>query len=166
MKLYLVRHGIAVDRLSGNIRTDFDRPLTPEGIDETEEVAEALKRLGVKPDLLVSSPLVRARQTAEIFGKKLDCREPIQISNSLQPSGDTTDLYKDLAKTKANEIMFFGHEPDIGELALRLIHAGNHSTLPFKKAGVCRIDVTQLPTSAPGTMKWMITPKIAKAIVR
>lgn len=166
MKLYLVRHGIAVDRLSETIRTDFDRPLTSEGIHETEQVAEALRKLGVKPDLLVSSPLVRARQTAEIMAKKLDCREPVQICDALQPAGDPADLYKSLAKTKANEIMFFGHEPDIGELALRLIHAGNNAALPFKKAGVCRIDVSYLPPSTPGILKWMITPKIAKAIVR
>ncbi len=166
MKLYLVRHGIAVDRLGGEIKTDFDRPLTGEGSDEAELVATGLRKLGVKPDLLVSSPLVRARQTAEIFAKVLECREEIKICEALQPGGHPTDLYKSLGKTRANEIMFFGHEPDIGELTAKLLHGGADFHLPFKKAGVCRIDVTHLPPPGPGILKWFITPKIARALAR
>lgn len=166
MKLYLVRHGIAVDRLGGEIKTDFDRPLTGEGCDETELVATGLRKLGVKPDLLVSSPLVRARQTAEIFGRVLDCREEIKICDALQPGGEIADLYKALAKTRANEIMFFGHEPDMGELASKLLQGGAEFSLPFKKCGVCRIDVSHLPPPGAGVLKWFVTPKIARLIAR
>lgn len=165
MKLYLVRHGIAVDHVGGEIATDFDRPLTPEGVAETDLVATALRKLGVKPELLVSSPLVRAIQTAEIFRKVLDSREEIKICPALQPGGHPAELFKSLGKTRANEIMFFGHEPDMGELAAKLIQAGADFHLPFKKAGVCRIDVSQLPP-AGGVMKWFITPKIAKLMAR
>ncbi len=67
MKLYLTRHGIAIDHIGGEIKNDWQRPLTEEGRKETKAVASALKKIGIRADLIVSSPLIRAKQTAEII---------------------------------------------------------------------------------------------------
>src|SRR5262245_706997 len=116
MKLFLVRHGIAVDGLGGEIKTDAQRPLTDEGIEELEIVCKGLKRAGVKIDLLVASPLVRAKQTAAIFADtfKLPAAE---TCGALSPGGDPEEVFHFLKGKTVESIALFGHEPDMGEIA-------------------------------------------------
>lgn len=167
MKLYLVRHGIATQHLGGNVKSDAQRPLTEEGRAETKIVAQALKRLGVKPDLVVTSPLVRAYQTAEILLDVLSGSQKLEYCDALAPGGTASELYKFLRDYKtANEVFLVGHEPDMGRLAATILWAGPEIDIPFKKAGVCRIDISSLPVSEPGILKWFITPKIANFIAR
>jgi phosphohistidine phosphatase len=164
MKIYLVRHGIATERIGGAILNDAMRPLTDEGRAETKDVANGLKRLGLKPEFFVSSPLVRAKQTAEICAEILAKDAQIKITDALAPAGNVRQLFKFLRDLGAfEEAMLFGHEPDIGMLAASLLDASDLQ-IPFKKAAVCRVDVYDLPPSTPGTLKWFITPKIAAAI--
>jgi len=168
MKLYLVRHGIAVDRIGGAVLNDFQRPLTDEGKEETKVVAQALKKLNIKPDLVVASPLIRAKQTADIIRDVLSVKEDLKISDALAPGGGASDVYKFLRNScdmrTTEEVVLVGHEPDIGRLAATLIWAGPEVNVPFKKAGVCRIDVPDVPPTMPGTLKWFITPKIANLV--
>jgi phosphohistidine phosphatase len=165
MKLYLVRHGIAQERLGGAILNDSQRPLTDEGREETKMVAQALKRIGVRADLVVTSPLVRAKQTGEIIHEVLGGKQDMKMTDSLAPGGSHSGVYKFLKQFIAlEEIFCVGHEPDIGKLVAALTWAGSEMDIPFKKAGVCRVDVPDLPPSLPGTLKWFITPKIANAI--
>lgn len=159
MEIILVRHGIAAD-IGGAIRTDRDRPLTSEGRDETELVAKGLKRSGVKIEQLVSSPLLRARQTAEIFAEvyKLPNAE---ICDALAPGIDTQAIFSFLkAFKKVDAIALFGHEPDMGDLVQVLL--GAEFAVPFKKAGACRIDVFDLPPTNGGVLKWFLPPKMAR----
>lgn len=167
MKLYLVRHGIAVDHIGGEIKSDFQRPLTADGHNETEQVAMGLKKLGIKPDVFLTSPLVRARQTCEIFAKILHHKtEPI-ICEALAPGGSISDIYKMARGYKsANEFIFFGHEPDMMRFAQTALWAGPELDIPFKKAGVCRIDVADIPPTMPGVLKWFVTPKIIRLLAR
>ena len=163
MKIYLVRHGIATERIGGAVLNDSMRPLTDEGRQESKSVAQGLKRINVKPNFFVSSPLVRAKQTAEIFAEVLggDSSE-VKICDALAPGGSPSTLYKFLRELgNFQEVALFGHEPDIGMLAATLLDAAHELRLPFKKAGVCRVDVYDLPPSTPGILKWFITPKIA-----
>jgi len=167
MKLYLVRHGIATQHLGPNVKSDAQRPLTDEGRAETKVVASALKRLGIKPDLIVTSPLVRALQTAEILHEVLSAKEKLQICDALAPAGVASNLYKFLRDCKsADDVFLVGHEPDMGRLAATLLWAGPELDIPFKKAGVCRIDVASMPPNAPGTLKWFITPKLATQMAK
>jgi phosphohistidine phosphatase len=161
MKLYLLRHGIAVDRIGGAIRSDFDRPLTDEGRKELYVVGEALKRLNARLEVVISSPLLRARQTGEIIAEVYGLDKPLEITEALAPGGASSDVYKVLRKySSANEVVLVGHEPDIGRLAATLLWAGTEFDMPFKKAGVCRIDVSDVPPSYPGRLKWFVTPKV------
>ena len=167
MKLYLVRHGIAQERLGGAVLNDSQRPLTDEGRAETRQVAHALRKLGVKAEVVVTSPLTRARQTAEIFNEVLGHGDEVKITDSLAPGGSTASVYRFFQKLNhAEEVFCVGHEPDIGKLAAALMWAGPELDIPFKKAGVLRVDVPDVPPTIPGTLKWFITPKIATHLVR
>jgi phosphohistidine phosphatase len=161
MKLYLLRHGIAVDRIGGEIKSDWERPLTKEGQEETKAVALGLRKIGVRTDLIVSSPLIRAKQTAQIIMEVLAKDSEMQISEALAPGGLVSDLYKFLNSFRQKENIFFvGHEPDIGRLAGTLLWTGPELHMPFKKAGICRIDIVDIPPSSPGVLKWFLNPKI------
>lgn len=165
MKIYLVRHGIAGQRIGGEITDDSLRPLTDEGRTETKVVGLGLRRIGVKPDLIVSSSLVRARQTAEILAEVFSVGREVRVCDALAPGGTASDLYKFLREfNKVEQVILVGHEPDMGRLAGTMLWAGPELDVPFKKAGVCRIDVTSIPPTSPGTLKWFITPKIASAM--
>ncbi len=161
MKLYLLRHGIAVDHLGGNITSDWQRPLTKEGQEETKQVAVGLKSIGVKADLVVSSPLIRAKQTAQIILETLSKDGEIQTTEALAPGTNSSQLYKFLKPFNQSENIFLvGHEPDMGRLAGILLWAGPELYMPFKKAGICRIDIVDIPPTSPGVLKWFLTPKI------
>ncbi len=165
MKLFLVRHGIAVDGIGGEIKTDAQRPLTAEGIEETELVAKGIKKLGVKLDLLVSSPYVRARQTAAIFSDVFKMEAELEICDALCPGMDTPQLFRFLKHhQKSHAIALFGHEPDMGELAQTLLQA--EFPMPFKKAAVARIDIFDMPPTGPGILKWFMPPKVTRLIGR
>jgi len=165
MKLYLLRHGIAVDHIGGEISSDRQRPLTKEGQKETNQIACALAKIGVKADLIVSSPLVRAKQTAEIVKDILAKGTELQITESLAPGSTASDLYQFLKPfNQLEEIFLVGHEPDMSRLAGTLLWAGPELNIPFKKAGVCRIDIVDIPPTSPGILKWFVTPRILCAI--
>lgn len=162
MRLYLVRHGIATEKIGGEVRNDMQRPLTDGGRAETKAVALGLKRLGIAPDVILTSPLVRARQTAEILGDVLAPKNGLRIADALAPAGRDSDLYKVLKEyERANEVFLVGHEPDIGRLVATLLWAGPELVIAFKKSAVCRVDITSVPPNEPGTLEWFVTPEIA-----
>lgn len=159
MKLYLIRHGIASERLGSGITRDADRPLTEEGKEEMRVVARGLARLNVKPDVVLSSPLVRTRETAEILVAEFGCE--LKFTDSLAPGVTTAQVWKSVKRyPEAGQIMLVGHEPDMGMLAAQLTFAGPEFEMPFKKAGVCRIDVSDIPPTSPGVIKWYLPPKV------
>lgn len=162
MKIYLMRHASAVERLGGAIVNDSQRPLTEEGREEARCVANALKKLNARPNFIVSSPLVRTRQTAEIIKEVLGIEGELKIADGLAPGGTASEVFKNLKKMPPfEEIFLVGHEPDIGRISADLMLAGPEVMLPFKKAAVIRVDVQDLPPSWPGTLKWFLNPKIA-----
>src|SRR5947199_7721674 len=161
-ELYLIRHGVAEER-GDAWPDDSKRPLTEEGMDRLRKEARGLARLGVAIDVMLTSPLVRTRQTAEIVAAALDPRPNIVSAESLAPGGTFQSVVADLEKhAKKARIALVGHEPSIGELAARLI--GSRHPIEFKKGAVCRIDVDTIPPAGPGDLRWMLTPKILRLI--
>ena len=161
-ELYLIRHGVAEDR-GDAWPDDTKRPLTEDGIARLRKSARGLASLGVTFDVVLSSPLVRARQTADIVAAGLGARPPIVNIDSLAPEGAYAAIVADIEKhARKNRIALVGHEPSIGELAGRLI--GSRHPIEFKKGAVCRIDVDDLPPSGPGDLRWMLTAKILRSI--
>ena len=139
------------------------RPLTDKGMSRMRKAARGLARLGVSVDVVLTSPLVRARQTAEIFAAGLDPRPSLVNVDSLAPDGTYAAVIADLEKyVRKSRIALVGHEPMMGELAARLI--GSRHPLELKKGAVCRIDVEDLPPAGPGDLRWLLTPKILGAL--
>lgn len=162
VELYLIRHAIAEDR-GEKWPDDTKRPLSAEGIARMRRAAKGLARLGVKFDVVLASPLVRTRQTAEIVAAAFEQRPPIVIADSLAPEGTYDDVLGDLHKhARRSRIACVGHEPNIGEFAGRL--AGSRRAIAFKKGAVCRIDIDSIPPGHPGTLIWFLTPAILRAV--
>ena len=161
-ELYFVRHGVAEER-GDAWPDDAKRPLTDEGMSRVRKAARGLARLGVSVEVVLTSPLVRARQTAELVAAGLDPRPSLVNVDSLAPDGTYAAVVADLEKhARKTRIALVGHEPMMGELAARLI--GSRHPIEFKKGGVCRIDLEDLPPAGPGDLRWMLTPKILRAL--
>lgn len=161
-QLFLIRHGIAEER-GDAWPDDAKRPLSEDGIERFQKSARGLARLDVWIDVVLTSPLVRARQTADIVASAFDPRPSIITIESLAPGGSYASLLTDLEKHgRKTRIALVGHEPGIGELGARLI--GSRHSFEFKKGAVCRIDVDEIPPVSPGDLRWFLTPKVMAAI--
>ena len=162
-ELYLIRHGLAAER-GDQYPDDTKRPLTARGIQRMKREGTALVALDVAFDVILASPLVRTRQTAEAVASAF--REPPPIVNlaSLAPGGTHNAIVDDLAKQshRRKRIALVGHEPGIGELAARLL--GLRKPIEFKKGAICRIDIAALPPTGNGQLKWFLTPRILRKI--
>ena len=129
------------------------------------EVARGLEAFGVDLDLVLTSPLVRARQTAAILVDELEPAPDLVVTNALAPDRAPAEVAKALAPhVRARRIALVGHEPDLGELAAWLI--GAKAPLEFRKGGVCLIDTPALPPHRNGRLIWFATPKILRALAR
>jgi phosphohistidine phosphatase len=162
LELYLIRHGVAADR-SDEYPDDSKRPLTNGGISRLRKEAKALDELGVALDHIITSPLVRTRQTADIFAESLKSKPSVSQSDALAPAGTSSAVIQELAKhMRKGRIALVGHEPNIGELAGRLI--GARMPLEFKKGGICRIDFEVFPPKGIGQLRWFVTPRMLREI--
>ena len=161
-ELYLVRHAIAATR--GEEWPDDDkRPLTARGVARFKESVEGLEKLEAGVDEIFTSPLVRAKQTADLLAAGLPGKPPVKILDALAPGHDPTSVMAQLARNaKRRRIALVGHEPGLGELAAHLIGAGR--ALPFKKGGICRIDVESLTSRRPGALTWFVQPKLLRQL--
>ncbi len=165
MDLYLLRHAIAEPIGEDNHFQDDKRALTPEGSLKMRRASSGLRRLGLHFGLLASSPLVRARQTAEIVAESTKFTAPIQIWQELAPGGSIDGLFKRLQKYQEKEsALLVGHQPDLGYLAARLIFGRCEGSLDFKKGGLCCIKVTEMPPEFPGELVWMVTPRMLRML--
>jgi len=162
LELYLIRHGVAAER-GDDYPDDSKRPLTNAGISRLRKEAKALDELGVAFDHIISSPLVRTRQTADIFAESLKSKPSLSLSDALAPAGTSTAVIQELAKyMRKGRIAVVGHEPNIGELAGRLI--GARMPLEFKKGAICRIDFEVFPPKGIGQLRWFVTPRMLREI--
>ena len=162
LELYLVRHAIAADR-GADYPDDSKRPLTTAGISRFRKEAKALGALDVEIELIISSPLTRAKQTAEIVAQALPTKPTLTLSDSLAPAGTPASVFQELAKhMRKGKIALVGHEPNIGELAARLI--GSRTPIEFKKGAICRIDFEVFPPKGSGQLRWLVTPRMLRKI--
>jgi phosphohistidine phosphatase len=164
-ELYVMRHGLAVAHGSVRFSDDAQRPLVPEGKEKMREIAEGLKRIGFEVDWIVTSPLVRAAETAGIIAESLASSVPVDVCDAMRPGGSPEDLLAFLAKRpNLRRVLVVGHEPDLSELAARLIGAGGHANLAFKKGGCCMISFDDFPPKSPGQLVWWLTPRVLRKL--
>jgi len=159
-EIYLIRHGLSEERGEA-WPDDTKRPLTDEGMQRLRRAARSLERLGICLDVVLTSPLVRTRQTAEILSAAFSPHPAVLNVDALAPDGSVAGVVAELDKHgRRRRIAIVGHEPLIGELAGRLL--GMRPAIAFKKGAVCRIDVDALPAKGPGALRWFLTPKLLK----
>jgi len=163
MKLYLVRHAIAEDL--ADHEDDSLRPLTEKGREKMKRIAQALEELGVQPDLIVSSPYVRASQTASILAKELNYKEELAYSDFLVPMAEPDDMIGEInEKFSVDELMLVGHEPNLSSLASVLLAGSPDLSINFKKGGICCLSVDDLHYDRKATLEWLVTPKISTRV--
>lgn len=163
-QFFVMRHGIAVARGDPNFPDDAKRPLTPEGRKKLKAVARGLFRLGLRVDSIISSPLVRASETAAIIAEVLGPGITIETSDFLRPGGSLQALLTSLGKrVEHRSVLVIGHEPDLSEGVARLI-GNTRASFQFKKGGCCRIDFEKFPPHPPGTLVWWLTPRVMRKI--
>lgn len=162
MELYIVRHGIAIDREDPKCPPDPERYLTEEGIEKTKKVAKGVAALGAAPDLLLSSPYVRAWQTAEIFATALDySKGKIRKTDHLLPGAEPAALFRELAKEKDASVVFiFGHGPNVDDVLATALGVKHHVS-SMKKAGVALLELKRVSPPS-GELVWLGTPKLLK----
>jgi phosphohistidine phosphatase len=164
-ELYIMRHGLAVTRDVTTVMDDAKRPLTSEGKQKMREIASGLDRMGAEVDWIVSSPLVRAVETAEIVADVLGSKPPLDTCDALKPGGAPEALIAFLAKRpNRRRVLVVGHEPDLSELAARLIGAGRNAHMPFKKGGCCLVAFSIFPPKSPGRLVWWLPPRVTRKL--
>ncbi|MBI5033219.1 MAG: phosphohistidine phosphatase SixA [Chloroflexi bacterium] len=156
MKIYFLRHGIAAERGEWQ-GEEAERPLTDEGIQKTNSIADTLAQLELGLDAIISSPLVRAKQTAEIVAKKLN-RESKMVEDKRLAPGFDADKLRDilLDHPYGNTVMIVGHEPDLSETISELIGGGR---IVIKKGGLALVDLPNAH-SKRGELLWLMSPKM------
>jgi phosphohistidine phosphatase len=165
LDLFILRHGYAGNRLSDPIK-DTKRQLTISGKKEVVEIAKSLKKLGVKFNLIYSSPLARAFQTAKIIAKENKFTKQIEQSEELKPNGSKDFLYNKLSKLNIDSvILIVGHEPYLSSMINDIISNNkNSNNIILKKAGLSRIKITSTVPTLKGELRWLLTPRILKKI--
>jgi phosphohistidine phosphatase len=159
-ELYLVRHAIAAER-GDDFPDDDQRPLTERGIARFKAVVQGLAAIEVTVDEIFTSPLVRAKQTADLLAAGLPGKASVKTLDALAPGHSPASVLAQLSRiARRRRIMLVGHEPDLGELAAHLIGAGR--ALPFKKGGVCRIEVESLTSRRPAALSWFMQPRMLR----
>jgi phosphohistidine phosphatase len=162
MQLYIVRHGIAIDREDPKCPPEAQRYLTQEGVEKTTQIAKRLAALGTHADLLISSPLVRAKQTASIFAAALEYSEnKIRETENLLPGAEPVAFLRELAREKnASSVFCFGHAPHLDKLLAVAVGAPGQISA-MKKAGVALVELRRFSPPA-GQLLWLITPKLMR----
>lgn len=161
MIIYFVRHASAGQHVP-NPKKDEKRPLDAEGIEQCGFIGRALAALNVQPDVIISSPLKRATQTASLVGNELGYEGKLQLEAAMRPEGSFSDFRRMLEKYSRHEaIMVVGHNPSITEFLARImVKSGSEALIDFKKGAVARVETTR----HAATLNWFFTPKIARSL--
>jgi len=161
MHLHLLRHGIAVKRNASRYRTDAERPLAPEGRQKLVRIARALHAMELEFDLILSSPAVRARETAELVVKTLGTNQRIEFSEHLGTDGDPRRLIEDLSARRPlpRSALLVGHEPHLSGLASLLLTGGPGLDLVLKKGGLCTLSISKPRAGRCAGIDTLLTPR-------
>jgi phosphohistidine phosphatase len=162
MNLYLMRHGIALPLDDPSVAQDSERPLNSKGIKRMRQAAKGLRRLKIPFDGILTSPLLRARQTAEIVASALGMDTRLEEISGLAPESTVEHLLFGLTRYQDREhLLLVGHEPLLGNTAAHLLGARQtaNMNIDFKKGALCCIEIESLPGAGPGKLHWLLTPK-------
>ncbi len=162
MNLYIVRHAIAETREENNSEAeDSQRPLTDQGRKKFRKIARGLSDMGVQIDMILTSPYVRAADTAKILRKKLGLgKDQLAIMQDIAPGGDPARLVSDIGQKYGNlqGVALVGHEPGLSQLISTLLSGDPSLPITLKKGGVCCLTVDKLEYGRCATLEWLMAP--------
>jgi phosphohistidine phosphatase len=162
MDLFILRHGEAGKRIAPG-HNDARRPLTVAGEEEITEIAEALERIGIRFDIILTSPLKRAYQTADIVAKEFKAQKKMQKLQELSPEGNRFAFYQKLSSFKeGTSILVVGHNPYLSEMVSEMFADEKYGRIDIKKGGIVRIRVTSATPKLKGELRWLITPRLLR----
>ena len=158
MNLFLLRHAIAVESGSSAGLSDADRPLSPEGKKKMRKIALGMKTLELSFDLILSSPYVRARETAEIVAHEFG--SVLEFTPRLEVGGDPATLVAevDARARDLTDVLLVGHEPQLSRLISYLLAGNSGLSVTMKKGGLCKLDVPRLRYARSASLEWLLTP--------
>jgi len=167
VELILIRHAKAGERDANSWPNDDKRPLSADGAEEQHEAARVMKRMGIRFDFLVTSPLLRARQTAEAITEAYHRDEAPQVSEALGHGYSVAAVVKLLGKFPPDaQVALIGHEPDLSHLAAALVGPAGAARIGLKKSGVIGIEFEGAAAAGAGSLAYMLKPghlrKLAK----
>jgi phosphohistidine phosphatase len=164
MDLLIVRHAIAYDRDPHRWREDAERPLSPAGIRRARKAAAGLKELIARPQRLLSSPLVRAQQTAQILSDVAGWPDAEEVSE-LSPGEPALAVLALLAKDRSRLVAVVGHQPGLGHLlGACLLGGGGSLPIEMKKNAVACVSFEGRPRAGHAALQWLATPKMLRAL--
>lgn len=165
MDLYILRHGKAQDH--GHPMGDHARDLTVVGAREVERIGDSMKALGINLDIVVTSPLIRAKRTAMIVTERMNLKKPVEW-DELKPEMNLSLLYRRLSDIGvSSRILLVGHEPQLSELISDVMTGRKESYLNviLKKPGLAKLSMRVVtPNRLEGDLLWLIPPKILRMI--
>ncbi len=161
MNLYILRHGIAIERGARGFENDADRPLTLKGEERVRNIASALQSLELSFDVILTSPFLRARQTAEIVADNFKVRANLLNTDHLVPDGNPEKLLLELRRMKPTpgNALLVGHEPYLSALVSTLVSGENSLSVLLKKGGLCKLSAESLKYGRCATLEWLLTPR-------
>lgn len=161
MELYILRHGIAEPHAGVPGSGDTERRLTSEGVDKMRRAAKGMKALELSFDLILSSPLRRAKETAEIVAEEFNAAKKLQLIGALGPDGNPKELIDELRKHSrgAKKALIVGHEPYLSRLISLLISGDTRSSIEFKKGALCKLTAGSLDYGRCAALEWLMTSR-------
>ena len=157
MEIYILRHGIAVERGTPGCKKDGDRPLTEEGERKIWQIAKAMLGMDLKFDLILSSPYIRAKRTAEVVAETLG--QKVTFTDALLPDANMADLIAEINDEKPQRVLLVGHEPDLSGLISVLICGNGNAAIELKKGGLCKVTAKTLTLARCATLNGLLSPK-------
>ncbi len=166
MDIYILRHGIAVEAGTPGYENDAKRPLTSKGKRQLHKSAVTMKKMKLKFDLILSSPLERAKRTAEIIAEELKLTKKLKFTDALKNEYAPEKLIGEIValKPQPKNLLLVGHEPYLSRLVSRLISVDEELAMDFKKGGLCKLEVEALGFGKCAQLAWLLTPKQMKQI--
>jgi phosphohistidine phosphatase len=162
--LYIMRHGIAVEPGTPGIPDD-ERPLTPKGEKRMRQIARGLRALDLKLDRIVTSPLPRARATAEIIADAFDARNLLETSNVLQAGTSAATVQRWLRERTENRLLIVGHNPTLSDLVAMLVLGATHPQIcDLKKGGIAALTKTAAAKDLYD-INWLATPRLVRGLM-
>jgi phosphohistidine phosphatase len=167
MDLLIVRHAIAFERNQRRWRDDGDRPLSPEGMVRARKAAAGLKQITERPQCVLTSPLIRAKQTATILAEFAGWPKAVECA-ALAPDESPDEVFAALATQKEKIVAVVGHQPGLGRLLAACLPAQvrggvNPEAFELKKMGAALVSFPRAARAGTGALQWLVPPRILRA---